>query len=104
MVRMHPVGGAPRGQGNARAEALLLAQQATNTGHCGSSGRRREGSSTGGCSQGQDATQEQRTRCPWSNGTEVLHRPEKQAARVQSPLAVTKRTDLAGTQNRQAQV
>nr|CAI9702729.1 unnamed protein product [Rangifer tarandus platyrhynchus] len=70
MVRMHPVGGAPRGQGNARAEALLLAQQATNTGHCGSSGRRREGSSTGGCSQGQDATQEQRTRCPWSNGTE----------------------------------
>lgn len=45
---------------------------------------------TSGCSQGQDPIQEQRTRCcPWSSGTEVLHKPEKQAERIQSPLAVT---------------
>ena len=84
-----------------RAEALLLTQQATNAG--GSSGRCRESSSTGGCSQGQDPIQEQKTQCPGSNETEVLHRPEKQAEGIQSPLAVTKRTDLVGTQTRQVQ-
>ena len=43
---------------------------------------------TSGCTQGQD--QEQRTRCcPCSSGTEILHKPEKQVERIQSPLAVT---------------